>query len=183
MYTAQQQSGRNELMGQYSNVMQSLADNLLGSTGDATNAYTNRMTELQQPAFNIGIGGQQIGVTPRRNSMLAEMAANTYGADVSQANRYNDVYTNLANLDLQRGEMQLPGTSELAALQTMWPYLSQMQNLRYNLPTTTQTATYSPTMLESLAQGLELGQGISDLFNNSTYDPQTQSEYYNSYYG
>lgn len=173
---------QNAILGDLLNSLSSIYGNSINSSGSITDAYTNRLNELSQPAFNIGIGGQQLGIVPQRNTMLADMAKNVYSAGINQTDTERQLNTELAKLLYEKESSNTETQNTLAGLETIWPYLETIQSLRFGLPstTTTQEASYSPSIFESLGQGVQLYNTLSDLWKgvSSSYNSSSSTGQY-----
>ena len=144
----------------YLHKMQSLEDRYQGLAGlgqdykgdlsSAHGAYNTRMDELQRPAFNLSLGGQQFGVTPRRNAMLADMAENVLTNRVSRAGSELSLDSALLEEQFNKQQQTAPSSQYSDAAEKLWPYMSQMQDWRYSNPSVsaTETGDYTPTPSE-----------------------------------
>jgi len=145
---------------------QGLGADYLSSTGQATQQYQDTMGRLTQPSFNIGLGDQSLGIVPKRNSMLADMAGNMMGADVSQADRSRSINSGLADMTYNLGMENSPVAQQLMVMQQLWPYMSSIQSMRFGLPSSTDTATYNPSAQETLGNITNTAGTLMDLWNS-----------------
>lgn len=162
---------QNQVLEDLVREMGGLSSSYLSGTGGATSDYTSRMEELSRPAYSIKVAGQDVGVTPRRNSMLADMAQNVMSAKVGQSGREFQTGGQMADLNYQFGNQQIPLNMLLAGTEKLWPYMSQMQGWRFGLPSTTESATYNPSLSENLARIVQASQSVNDLWNTTKNNP------------
>jgi len=149
----------------YNNIYNDMMRTLQSSTG----AYEDRVGELSRPAFNIGVGDQTLGIVPKRNSMLADMAGNVMAAQKSDLGASTEM--RLAALD-----RFYPGAAREAYLNAAFPLYMQMQGMRYGTPSSTQTATMQPSMLQSVGQGLQLANSAYGLYNQANQQPPAAAQ-------
>lgn len=142
----------------------------LSGTGAATDDYLSAMSGLRQPAFDLSIGGQDFGVTPQRNAMLADLASNTMGARIAEAQRGFDVQSALNQLGYNVDEAGSPLSLRLTGIEQLWPYINQAQSWRFGLPSSqtigTESAQYNPSIWETIGNAVNTGQTVMDLWNS-----------------
>lgn len=152
-----------------------IGDTYLGETGSAVNQYEDTLGGLSKPAFNIGVAGQNVGVTPKRNAMLADMATNLVQAQTAQAGRKKDVGSILADLNQQLGTQEIGMNKLLAGSERLWPYVQAMQGWRFGLPSSTESATYNPSLTEIFGNLGESAGVLQDLWKNTNNEPLNQN--------
>lgn len=172
---------KRDIMSDLLAAVSGLSTDYMADTGAATDQYLSTMSGLRQPAFDLSIGGQEFGVTPQRNAMLADMAANVMGAQTSQAQRGFDIGSALSQLQYQTDEAGIPLNMALAGIGELWPYIAQAQSWRFGLPSseTTQSASYNPSIWETIGNAVNTYQTISDLWNTMSPAFQTSQNYIN----
>lgn len=145
----------------------------------ATANYIEELAGLRSPSFQMSVGGQNFGVVPKRNAMLADMAANVYGARTSNAATQAQLAAANANQIYDQTIQTSPMLEQLAGFSQLWPYLKTMQEWRFGLPssTTNETASYNPSITEQIGSVAKNTQTLTDLWNSLN-----NNSYNNSYY-
>lgn len=166
---AEQEAGYSQALADtLYNTTQGIGQQYLTDTGGYTSSYTNRLEELQNPTYSIQLGGQDIAVTPKRNSMLADMASNVYGANIGQADRARSINSGLADMAYNLGMERSPVNQQMQVFEQLWPYMNALMGYRFGLPSvsSTDTATYNPSAQETLGNFTSTAAALSDLWNS-----------------
>lgn len=169
---------KKDASGQYLNDMGTADEALLGSIGDTTDQYTDKLGGLEDtlntPAFYLNLGGKNVGVNTRGTrqnvELLADLAQGGYNADVNRANTGYTVGSNAATRGLTQAETYTPNGAFLDYFQkTLMPLASHLNDLRYGLPSTTETGSLSgsTSFLERLGNTSQIVSPIVNALQNS----------------
>jgi hypothetical protein len=152
---------RKDATDTYLDTMTGVDTDFLNSIQGETNTLNQGLGEAKSmittPSFFLNLGGKNVGAVPgaNRNSadLLSRLAETSYNAGINQANTGYQVGSGAAGRELTAAETYAPNTAEIDYFQNnLWPMMMQLQNLRYQTPTTTQTGNVSstPSFLERL---------------------------------
>lgn len=184
----------NAIRGAWADIQREAAD----STGSydrealaARDDYLAKIREAETPAFQLGVGGQQFGVVPKRNAMLADMADAVRRSRLEYAGGKREGESMLSDLGFQSKMALSPQEMGLTNVKALWPYIMELQKMRFGLPsnTTTETGQYTPSLTEELGSFAKNSSTFQDLFDamnlNQPVDPLSSmySRYPDDFFG